>query len=343
MSLKLRGNTWHLCIAAPGGEIIRRTTGTSDRKQAQEFHDTLKAELWRTAKLGEKPIRTWDEAAYQWLIEKEGKATIDDDAAKIRWLTESFRGKTLGELTRAFVMKVTSVKSNSTANRYTALVRSIMNQAKREWQWIDTVPAYFMRKEPKRRVRSLTHVQVQTLLLELPQHQRDLVIFALCTGLRQGNVKSLTWAQVDFDMRTAFIHVTKNGEPLGVPLNDTAMSVLQRIKDSREETLPWQPVFMYRGKSLKQVNTKAWRSALLRAGIKDFRWHDLRHVWATWHVQNGTPLFALQEMAGWKSESMVRRYAYLSPEHLRKFTTATELHNYCTNVDAENQAPLEPA
>jgi integrase len=303
----------------------------------------LKAELWRVAKLGDRPTRTWDEAAYQWLIEKEAKASIKDDAAKIRWLTPHLRGKVLGELTRELIMKVTGEKSNSTANRYTALVRSIMNKAKKEWLWIDNVPAYFMRKEPKRRVRTLTHDQVHTLLSELPTHQRHIALFALCTGLRQNNVKNLTWSQVDLDKQVAFIQVTKNGDPLGVPLNVTAVKLLEKIKSESQTTELWDPVFTYRGKVLKQVNTKAWRRALLRADIKDFRWHDLRHVWATWHVQNGTPLFALQEMAGWKSEAMVRRYAYLAPDHLRQFTKATELHNYCTIPSLKDGAPLEPA
>jgi integrase len=61
------------------------------------------------------------------------------------------------------------------------------------------------------------------------------------------------------------------------------------------------------------VNTKAWRNALKRAGVTDCRWHDLRHTWASWLIQNGTPLFDLQEMGGWKSAAMVRRYAHLAP------------------------------
>ena len=68
-----------------------------------------------------------------------------------------------------------------------------------------------------------------------------------------------------------------------------------------------------------QVSTKAWYAALTRAGIIDFRWHDLRHTWASWHVQNGTPLFALQELGGWESAEMVRRYAHLTAEHLAPY------------------------
>ena len=63
-------------------------------------------------------------------------------------------------------------------------------------------------------------------------------------------------------------------------------------------------------------NTKAWKKALRRAGISDFRWHDLHHTWASWHVQAGTPLHVLQELGGWETEAMVKRYAHLAPEHL---------------------------
>lgn len=78
-------------------------------------------------------------------------------------------------------------------------------------------------------------------------------------------------------------------------------------------------VFSYRGKPPTQINTKAWRAALKRAGIEDFRWHDLRHTWASWHVQLGTPLHVLQELDGWETADMVRRYAHLSSEHLVQY------------------------
>lgn len=75
-------------------------------------------------------------------------------------------------------------------------------------------------------------------------------------------------------------------------------------------------MFSFRGKPITQVSTKAWYATLERAGIADFRWHDLRHTWASWHVQQGTPLYALQELGGWESPEMVRRYAHLAAEHL---------------------------
>lgn len=75
-------------------------------------------------------------------------------------------------------------------------------------------------------------------------------------------------------------------------------------------------VFTFEGNPVWQVNTKSWRKAVAKAGLTDFRWHDLRHTWASWHVQAGTPLYALQEMGAWASVEMVRRYAHLSAAHL---------------------------
>ncbi len=321
MSLKQRGKIWHVRITAPSGEVIRHSTGTDDRQKALEYHDRLKAELWRVHKLGERPSRTWDEAALRWLNEKSQKRSRGDDVAKIRWLTGFLRGEIL-PIKRDRLDQILSCKGNSTANRYTALVRAIMYAARDDWDWIESAPKYRMRKEPHRRIRTLSLEKVKELIGYLPEHQRNMVIFALATGLRQGNIKTLKWADVDMTKGLVTLDgsATKNGQSLGVPLNSTAMEVLMRIKTAESTGY----VFTYRGKPINQVSTKTFKAALSKAGVEDFRWHDLRHVWATWHMQNGTPLFALQEMAGWKSEAMVRRYAHLAPDHLRKYTTATE-------------------
>jgi integrase len=77
-------------------------------------------------------------------------------------------------------------------------------------------------------------------------------------------------------------------------------------------------VFTYAGKPLGSANTLAWRKALKRAGIENFRWHDLRHTWASWHRQAGTPTHELQRLGGWRSSVMVERYAHLAPDHLAR-------------------------
>ena len=140
-----------------------------------------------------------------------------------------------------------------------------------------------------------------------------MVILALSTGLRQGNIKDLLWSQVDLSRKVAWVHAdqAKGRRDIGVPLNAHALEVLTRRQGSHHTH-----VFTFDGQPIANVNTKAWQQALKRAGIEDFRWHDLRHTWASWHIQNGTPLYALQEMGAWQSTAMVRRYAHLAPVHL---------------------------
>lgn len=101
-------------------------------------------------------------------------------------------------------------------------------------------------------------------------------------------------------------------------------------------------VFTYRNRPVENVSTKAWKNALERAGIKNFRWHDLRHTWASWHVQSGTSLQELQMLGGWSNFSMVLRYAHFSSSHLQeaadRICVTNSLHeNFCARGGEENR------
>ena len=104
--------------------------------------------------------------------------------------------------------------------------------------------------------------------------------------------------------------------PIGVPLNNDAVLVLRREIGKHDKR-----VFTWQGKPINKANTRAWRDALKKVGIESFRWHDLRHTWASWQVQNGTPLHVLQELGGWSCYTMVQRYAHLSAEHLAEYAS----------------------
>lgn len=198
--------------------------------------------------------------------------------------------------------------SPARANRYLALIRAILRRAAREWEWIDGAPAIKLYPEPKRRVRWITREEAERLIALLPQHLAAMVQFSLATGLRQANVAGLTWSQVDLQRAVAWIHPdqAKARRAIPVPLNEEAVSAV-RAQLGKHST----HAFTFRSRPIRQTNTRAWRQALRKAGIQNFRWHDLRHTWASWHVQAGTPLHALQELGGWESPEMVRRYAHL--------------------------------
>jgi len=257
--------------------------------------------------------KRWEEAAEKWLEEKAEKADIKGDKQKLKWLEGHFGGKWLHEIDRNLVKSVVELKgNNATRNRYVALIRAMLRAAQREWEWLPMIPALKTYPEPRRRIRSLTKEQAQRLVEGVPPLTRDLFLFAIATGLRQGNVKNVEWDWVDLEQRAMYVPDTKNDEPLGVPLNDLAMSVLQRRLGKHK-----QYVFAWGSKPVRNVNNRHWHRALKEAGIVGFRWHDAtRHTWASWLAQSGIEQYKLQEMGGWKSVAMVRRYAHLKTQHL---------------------------
>ena len=302
-----------------GGRTIQRSTGTEDKTQAQEYHDKLKVSLWEQQRLGVKPRRAWKEAVVRWLAETSEKVTHPEDMRKLRWLDPFLGSLMLDEVTLDVIDAIKAAKLKAackpTVNRYLALVRAILLRSRDDWEWIDKVPKVKLFKEGSGRERSITVAQAETLVSELPAHQRDVVVFALATGLRQSNVLGLEWSHVDLAAGHAWVGAgqSKNGKPIAVPLNATALEVLRRQLGKHRER-----VFTYAGKPLGHANTLAWRKALKRAGIGNFRWHDLRHTWASWHRQSGTPTHELQRLGGWRSSVMVERYAHLAPDHLAK-------------------------
>lgn len=203
-----------------------------------------------------------------------------------------------------------------------AVIRTILNAAHKQWEWVDSAPAIKLLPEPKQRVRWLTHEEADNLIYELPEHLAAMVKFTLATGLRESNVTGLEWSQIDMQRRCAWIHAeqSKTGKSIAVPLSDDAIAVLRSQLGKNE-----QYVFTYKGEPVEWANTKAWRNALKRAGIEDFRFHDLRHTWASWHVQAGTPLHILKELGGWADLTMVLRYAHLSSDHLAQYANATKI------------------
>ncbi len=262
--------------------------------------------------------RTWLQAAARWMREKSHKADIKSDRGKLAWLAKYLGEYFLDEITRDVVECVTEAKlresSPSTVNRYLALIRAVLRMARDDWEWIQRVPRICMLKEPPARVRWLPPEDALRLLYELPSHLRAMALFALATGLRQSNVTGLRWDQIDLGRGMAWIHAaqSKNRKAFPVPLNADAIAVL---RSQRGEHREW--VFVYNGRPVSRTSTRAWKLAKERAGITDFRWHDLRHTWASWHAQNGTGMRELMELGSWSTIQMVLRYAHLSGDHLK--------------------------
>ena len=176
-----------------------------------------------------------------------------------------------------------------------------------------------MLKEPTRRVRFLTRQEADRLLGELPAHLADMAAFALATGLRRANVTGLEWTQVDLERRLAWVHPdqAKARKAIAVPLNAEAVLIIRRQAGKHPTH-----VFSYEynkktheRRPVRQVSTKAWYAALARAGIEDFRWHDLRHTCATILMAQGVGPKVVMETLGHSQVNLtLGTYSHVSAE-----------------------------
>lgn len=298
-----KSNNWYISITVKGRRI-RKSTGTADRQEAQQIHDQIKADLWKRKDSGE----TWHEACLEWL---NHQPRGESDRYRVRVLITTIPDMPLYELTTSTFR---FPGSPATYNRMANLVTAILNSAKHRGK-LETVPKLERKKVTARRIRWLTEAEWVKLYAQLPPHLKPLARFSLATGLRQYNATHLEWSQVDLGRKVAWIHAdqAKANEPIGIPLSDEAIAVLKG-----QIGLSDQWVFPYKGKPIGKIKG-AWKKALHRAGIKNFRWHDLRHTWASWHVMSGTRLEVLMELGGWSDIDMVMKYAHLDPSHLAKY------------------------
>ena len=233
MALYKRNSTWWLSFTHQG-ERIQRSTGTSDKIAAQEYHDKLKAELWSITKLENKPIYSWRNGVLRWLRENTAKRSIETDKVHLRWLDPHLSGYQLHEITNEVIENLALKKEAegvtlTTVNRVLEIVRALLVKAHKEWEWIDKVPIVRMRQIENSRIRWLTIEEANRLLKELPPHLKDMAAFTLATGLRASNVTGLEWQHVDMIRRNAWIHAdqAKTNRAFSVPLNDAAIDILK--------------------------------------------------------------------------------------------------------------------
>jgi integrase len=254
----------------------------------------------------------------RYLEEFADKNSLSDDKDHLKKLDPYLRSRRLDAIDMTVLQpfirdrKTKGGVSNATVNRALEVVRRILNVAHQDWRWLRGVPKVRMLKEPRRRVRFLRREEADRLIDALPAHMKPVVRFARATGCREGEIMGLEWSRVDLERRVAWLDhgTTKSGEGRGIPLNADAIAALGAVHGQHAR---W--CFTYSGARIRK-SPSAWDTAKRRSRIEDFRFHDLRHSWASWHVQSGTSLQELMELGGWKSYEMVLRYAHLAPEKL---------------------------
>lgn len=267
-------------------------------------------------------------------IEKKNPKRFVDVKTLLGWWKGEMGVYLLSDVSRALIIeqrdKLLSTKgrnverrSNSTINRYMTALGNAFTVATNEWEWMEENPMRKISKlsEPRGRVRFLDDEERERLLeackVSTNPQLHILVVLALSTGARHGELINLRWSDVDWQRRVITLHDTKNKERRLLPLAHYALQLIEEHNKLRN--IASDLVFPSPSKPQRPWDSRsAWDAALKRANIENFRFHDLRHSCASYLAMNGASLAEIAEVLGHKTLQMVKRYAHLSEAHTAK-------------------------
>lgn len=311
------------------GRQIRRSTGTRKKRLAEQVFAKVQTEVtegrWFDRPEGE--ARTFMELAQKYLEEysKRRKRSWEKDQARLnKSLLPYFGDKIVTKISPRDISAYKTHRyaeevSSSTINRELALMKHMYSIAVKEWEWCrdNPVKRVSMEKEGQPRDRWLTSEEEEMLLKVCPEWLQEVVVFALHTGMRQGEILGLRWKDINLLGSTATLDRTKNGDRRIVPLNRTAKELLEQKGKLRH--IATDKVFTNSaGNPMDSGNLRrAFMGALKKAKITGFCFHDLRHTCATRMAQRGIDLYRVQKILGHKDIKTTQRYAHHYPESLR--------------------------
>ncbi len=254
-----------------------------------------------------------------------------DQTRQLKWWSTEIGSHALSDVTPSLIAQYRDKladgithhgkpRAPATVNRYMAALSIVFTTAVKEWGWVDDTPMRKVTKpkESRGRVRFLSEDERPRLLKACKESSNPslypVVVLALSTGMRQGEIMRLTWDDVDLNRGRAILHETKNDERRAVAITGHALDLLKEL--SKVRRIDSNFLFPSKGNRRKPINLRApWEAALKRADIEDFRFHDLRHSAASYLAMNGASLAEIAEVLGHKTLQMVKRYAHLSEGH----------------------------
>lgn len=261
-----------------------------------------------------------------------------DQLRQLQWWKAEIGSYTLADVTPSLIAQYRDNLANgvthhgkprspATVNRYLAALSIVFTTAVKEWGWVDDTPMRKVTKpkESRGRVRFLSEDERPRLLKACKESSNPflypVVVLALSTGMRNGEIMGLTWDVVDLNRGRAILHDTKNGERRAVAITGHVLELLKELNKIRriDCNLLFPANEIKPQKPQKSMDLRfPWRAAMEKAGIQNFRFHDLRHSAASYLAMNGASLAEIAEVLGHKTLQMVKRYAHLSEGHTAK-------------------------
>lgn len=319
--VRLKGAPTQTATFARLADARRWAQKTETAIREDRYFETSEARKHTVAELIDRYVRD--------VLDERPAGRTQDNRRHLAWWRSQLGAYTLADLKPAMIVEQRDRlrrettnrgrrRAPGTVNRYLTSFAHALSVAEREWGWVQVNPARKVSKlrEPRGRVRFLTDEE-RPRLLEACRESDDprlypLVLLALSTGARAGELMKLRWQDVDFERRRAILHDTKNRERRAIPLEGLAHDVLadfgkvRRLGTDRVFAAPSDKATFPRA---------AWDRALESAEIEDFRFHDCRHSAASYLAMNGATLAEIAAVLGHKTLAMVKRYSHLTEQH----------------------------
>ncbi len=318
-----RGNIFWIRYAGLDGKTVYESSCSAKFREAE----TLLIKRKQSIKEGKQPEikkianHTFKELAAEYLKWAERQRSYKSKKGFVLQLVDVFGNLPLRRFNTKIVEQLQTERIQrgnkpATINRLLATIKHMFNKAV-EWDMVEEETLKRIRKvklleENNRRLRYLSKEECKELINSCDPHVRPIVITALNTGMRKREILSLKWDNVDLRHGFILLNVTKNGERREIPINNTLRNTLQGI--TRRLDIPYVFYNSVTGKPYQDVK-RSFYTALRRAGIRDFKFHDLRHTFASQLVMAGVDITTVRELLGHKTLTMTLRYAHLAPSH----------------------------
>ncbi|MFQ5780214.1 MAG: tyrosine-type recombinase/integrase [Nitrospiria bacterium] len=343
-----RGNVWWIRYAGLNGRIHFESSRTTSFREAEDLLVKRKREILEGRE--PNPVKrignhSFQELSEHYLTWAERQRAIRSKRGFVQQLVEVFGNCPLRgistRLIEEFQTKRMATNKPATVNRLLATLKHMLKKAV-EWEMVEEKALKNARRvkllpENNRRLRYLSREECRNLLKAACPHLKAILLTALNTGMRKEEILSLEWEKhVDLKHGFILLDVTKNGERREIPINEPLRKVLQAMV--RRVGSPY--VFTNRkGRRFKDIKT-SFKTACTRAKIKDFRFHDLRHTFASHLVMAGADLTTVKELLGHKTLTMTLRYAHLAPGH--KVKAVEMLEDVFGRGLTKNSTPRKP-
>jgi integrase/recombinase XerD len=322
-SVYRRGDIWWVRFRN-GGHHIRRSAKTSKRAEAQAYLHQLMEEYAQKTRGEVLPRHLLTEAMERFFEEASLKArTLESYRFTSNICARLLGDLHLDEITRRVLSDFVSTRkrtgvTDATVRRDLAFLSSVFSMAAR-WGWVDTNPVTTFSKktlkESRPRTRFITREEFALLHEASSENLKPVLVVAVETGLRKEELLGLKVSNIDFRRRELHLDVTKTSSPRRVPLSPLALATIKELLEQRSR--PRSPYLFCKADGTRIGNPKkAFAGACRRANIEDFRYHDLRHTFASWWVQEGGDLYRLSRILGHATLQMSARYGHLRTDDL---------------------------